>query len=649
MAQRITRRTTLQTGAAAAAVALTPAPARAQTVRVALRLMATSDLHVNVYPYDYYRDKPDDTVGLARTASLIKAARAQAKNSILFDNGDIIQGSPLGDFIAYEKGLKDGGAHPVIAAMNELGYAACTLGNHEFNYGLAFMDDALGGANFPVTCCNLMTPEGKPRAAPWLVTEQNVTDAGGAAHKLKIGVIGFLPPQIMQWDRGNLEGKVTTLDIVRAAEKYLPELRAQGVDLVVALCHSGISRGPRAVGEENAALSLAKVPGIDAIFTGHQHLVFPGKDFAGIEGVDALRGTLNGIPAVQPGFWGSHLGLIDLELETDGGRWKVADFKVEARPIYERAADRKIVPKVESDALVIAAAKAGHEGTRAYVRAPVGETNAPINSYFALVADDASVQLVSIAQIWYVSQLAAAIPALKNLPVLSAAAPFKSGGRGGPDYFTDVKAGPIAIKDVADIYLYPNTVRAVKINGSLVREWLERSAGIFNLIDRARTDEQPLVNPNFPAFNFDIIDGVTYEIDVTAPARYDNDGKLVGPESHRIINLKFNGAAVDPAQEFIVATNNYRADGGGNFPGCDGKTIVINAPDTNRDVIVRYIVVQKVINPAADNNWRFAPWPAGCVVTFVTSPAAAKLIPAGLRVEAMGDAEGGFSKYRLLG
>ena len=249
MAQPVTRRTSLQTGAAAAALALTSMPATAANPRVSLRLMETSDLHVNVYPYDYYRDRPDDTVGLARTAGLIKAARAQARNSILFDNGDIIQGNPLGDFMAYKKGLKSGDTHPVIAAMNELGYAACTFGNHEFNYGLEFMDNALGAANFPSTCCNLLLPGGRARAEPWLVIEKTVTDNAGAEHRLRIGVIGFLPPQIMQWDRGHLEGRVMTTDITQAAEKYVPELRAQNVDLVVALCHSGISRSPRAAGE----------------------------------------------------------------------------------------------------------------------------------------------------------------------------------------------------------------------------------------------------------------------------------------------------------------------------------------------------------------------------------------------------------------
>ncbi|PSC05768.1 bifunctional 2',3'-cyclic-nucleotide 2'-phosphodiesterase/3'-nucleotidase [Alsobacter soli] len=632
-------------GAAAAVAALDGSPAMAQPARVKLRLLGTTDLHVNVMPYDYYRDKPDDTVGLAKTAALIKTARAEAPNAVLFDNGDLIQGSPMGDYMAYRKGLKAGEVHPMMAAMNALDYSCGTLGNHEFNYGLSFLGFSLAGAGFPVVCANLHKIDGSPLVKPTLVLDRDVVDEAGNKQRLRIGVIGFVPPQIMQWDQGHLAGKVQTTDIVDAARKYIPELDKQ-CDLIVALCHSGIEGGERKGGEENAALHLSRVPGIDVIFTGHQHKVFPGKDFAGIPGVDSDKGTLNGVPAVMAGFWGSHLGVVDLDLQKGPDGWKVAGFAVEARPIYERK-DRQVVPRVEAEAAVAATVKADHDATLAYVREPVGEARNPINSYFALVADDPSVQVVSQAQLWYIRPIAATMPGLNDLPVLSAAAPFKCGGRGGPDYYTDVKAGPIAIKDVADIYLYPNTVRAVKVTGAQVREWLERSAGIFRRIDPARTDEQPLIDEGFPTYNFDVIDGVTYAIDVTQPSRYDGNGKLVAPDARRIVDLRFNGLPVDEKQAFLVATNNYRAGGGGNFPGADGSTVVIEAPDTNRDVIVRYVVEQKVIDPVPDNNWRFAPVAAPVNVTFVTSPHAAKALPKGLKAAPAGDAPGGFAKFRL--
>ena len=320
---------------------------------------------------------------------------------------------------------------------------------------------------------------------------------------------------------------------------------------------------------------------------------------------------------------------------------------VEARPIYTRA-DRVVTPLVQPEPDVLGAAQTVHDETLAYVRSPVGDIASPINSYFALVADNPSVQIVNAAQAWYVKRLISALPALADLPVLSAAAPFKSGGRGGPDYYTDVKAGAIAIKNVADLYLYPNTLRVVKIDGASVREWLERAAGLFRRIDPASIAEQELIEPTFASYNFDVIDGVSYAIDVTQPSRYDGDGKLVAPQSRRIVDLRFDGKLIDERAVFLVATNNYRAGGGGNFPGCDGSTVVLEAPDANRDVLVRYIVETKHVEPQADGNWRFAPWPASVIATFATSPAAvAASAPAGVKLTPMGPAPGGFEKFRV--
>jgi 2',3'-cyclic-nucleotide 2'-phosphodiesterase/3'-nucleotidase len=642
----ITRRRALQSGAAAAALLAAPRFASAAGPLVRLRILETTDLHVNVFPYDYYRDAADDTVGLARTASLVKAARAEARNSLLFDNGDLIQGSPMGDYTAYRRGVKKGDTHPMVAAMNVLNYDCGTVGNHEFNYGLEFMHNALGTARFPIVCANVETSDGKAMMKPWIVLDREVVDESGTAHNLKVGVIGFVPPQIMQWDKAHLEGKAQTTDIVDAARKHVPDLKKAGADLVVALCHSGIAGGERKGGEENAALHLAAVDGIDVILTGHQHYVFPGgKEFNNIPGVDPKKGTLHGKPAVMAGFWGSHLGLIDLDLAKEGDAWKVAAFSVEARPIYERV-DRKVVAKVGSEAAVAAAAQADHDATLTYVREPVGSTAVPIHSYFSLVADDASVKLVTEAQAWYVAALVKQSP-YKDLPVLSAAAPFKAGGRGGPNYFTDIKPGPLAIKDMADIYIYPNTIRAVKVTGAQVREWLERSAGIYNRIDPAKGGEQELVNPKFPAYNFDVIAGVEYRIDPMQPSRYDNDGKLVNPDARRIKDLTHGGKPVADDQVFIVVTNNYRAGGGGNFPGNDGTTMVLEAPDLTRDAIMRFIMERKEIAPKPDGSWSLVPPPANVTATFLTGPNAAAYQPAGIKVERMGDGPDGFVKYKL--
>ena len=328
-----------------------------------------------------------------------------------------------------------------------------------------------------------------------------------------------------------------------------------------------------------------------------------------------------------------------------GESWKRG---VEARPIARRDANGRAIALTESDPSVLEAAKTAHEATLHYIRTPVGRLATPLHTYLALIADDPTVQLVNEAQRAYAASLAAARADLASLPILSAAAPFKCGGRSGPYAYTDIAAGPLAIKDVADIYPYPNSLRVVRVDGATLREWLERSASIFRRIDPSLGDEQPLLGPAYAAYNFDVIDGVEYRIDVTQPARYDNSGALVAPEARRIRDLTFNGAPVDPKQSFLVVTNNYRASGGGGFPGCDGTSVAIEAPDANRDVVLKYIASAREIAPKSDGNWRFAPWPGAVVATYLTSPAASGLsAPPGLKLTSMGLARGGFLKLRV--
>nr|WP_319248248.1 bifunctional 2',3'-cyclic-nucleotide 2'-phosphodiesterase/3'-nucleotidase [uncultured Celeribacter sp.] len=620
--------------------------------QVHLRILETTDLHMHVFPYDYFADKPMDSAGLARTATLMERARQEAANCLLLDNGDFLQGNPMGDFMAHEKELGPGELHPMIAAMNTLGYDASTLGNHEFNYGIPYLMTTIAGADFPIVSANIVKTEGATPVEddtlvpPYVILERSLTDGAGEAQTIKIGLIGLAPPQIMMWDHKNVAGQISLRDIVDTARAYVPEIRAQGADIVIALCHTGIGPGTHTEGMENAAVPLAAIEGIDALLTGHTHLLFPSPMFYGLPDIDAQAGLIHGKPAMMPGYWGSHLGVMDLLLEQQDGVWRIRDSETALRPIATRNPDLSLSPTVESAPAVIAATERAHFDTLDYVRRPVGRTETPLHSYFALLTDDPSVQLVANAQIAYTTEMMKGT-AHEGLPVLSCTAPFKAGGRNGPDYYTDIPAGDLAIKHVADLYLYSNTVRALRINGDQLKGWLERSAGQFNQIAPGSQDAA-LLHPVFPAYNFDVIDGVTYQIDISQPARFDHVGTVLDPTASRIVNLQHEGRPVTPEMEFIICTNNYRAYGGGSFPGADGSTVVFEGPDANRDIVVRYILEQGTINPKADNNWSLAPMP-GTTVVYHTGPGARTHLSAleGRTVTDLGDNAEGFATLRV--
>jgi len=616
----------------------------AHAAELKLRLLQTSDVHMNLLNYDYYQDRATDEYGLAKTVTLIKAARAEARNSLLFDNGDLLQGSPLGDLVAKVKPLKAGEVHPAYKVLNLLEVDAANIGNHEFNYGLPFLRQAMAGAKFPYVSANVMLADAPQRHAftPYVILERRFTDEAGQPHALKIGVIGFVPPQIMTWDKQNLDGKVVARDIVETARRLVPEIRAQGAQLVVAIAHSGLEKADPGTLAENAAVQLAQVQGIDALLLGHAHAEFPGKDFAGYPGVDLARGSIHGVPAVMPGRWGDHLGVIDLRLDNASGAWKVVDSRAEVRPIYQRATRRALV---DADPRVATAIATEHADTLAYVRGAVAQSLAPIHSYFALVVDDPSVQVVSQAQLAYMAR-AVQGTAYERLPLLSASAPFKSGGRQGWNSYTDIPAGTIAIKNVADLYVYPNTIKALKLSGAEVREWLEMAAGNFRQIDPKGALEQDLLEPTFRSYNFDTLDGLSYEIDVTQAARYDADGKRLAVGGRRIVNLRHQGRPVADEAEFLVVTNNYRANGGGNFPGVNAGKIVVDAPDENREAVALYLAGIKRFNPKADGNWRVLPVP-GVKLRFLSGAGGIAHLAAAPRVRLVKDNGDGSALYEL--
>ncbi|MEB9506169.1 bifunctional 2',3'-cyclic-nucleotide 2'-phosphodiesterase/3'-nucleotidase [Bacillus anthracis] len=613
---------------------------------VNLRILETSDIHVNLMNYDYYQTKTDNKVGLVQTATLVNKAREEAKNSVLFDDGDALQGTPLGDYVANKindpkKPVDPSYTHPLYRLMNLMKYDVISLGNHEFNYGLDYLNKVISKTEFPVINSNVYKDDKDNNEEndqnyfkPYHVFEKEVEDESGQKQKVKIGVMGFVPPQVMNWDKANLEGKVKAKDIVETAKKMVPKMKAEGADVIVALAHSGVDKSGYNVGMENASYYLTEVPGVDAVLMGHSHT--------------EVKDVFNGVPVVMPGVFGSNLGIIDMQLKKVNGKWEVQ--KEQSKPQLRPIADSKGNPLVQSDQNLVNEIKDDHQATIDYVNTAVGKTTAPINSYFSLVQDDPSVQLVTNAQKWYVEKLFAEngqYSKYKGIPVLSAGAPFKAGGRNGATYYTDIPAGTLAIKNVADLYVYPNTLYAVKVNGAQVKEWLEMSAGQFNQIDPKKTEEQPLVNIGYPTYNFDILDGLKYEIDVTQPAKYDKDGKVVNANTNRIINMTYEGKPVADNQEFIVATNNYRGSSQ-TFPGVSKGEVVYQSQDETRQIIVKYMQETPVIDPAADKNWAFKPIVADKLnTTFDSSPNAQKYIKKDGNISYVGPSENEFAKYAI--
>ncbi len=625
--------------------------ATAQTVKI--RIFATSDIHNNYLNYDYFTDSATEQYGLVKVASVVKAERASNPNVLFFDNGDNIQGNPLGEWLA-KNPPKNGETGVIAKLMNQAGYDAMTLGNHEFNYGLDYLQKTLAGMTFPVVSANVLKAGTKtPYFKPYAILERSFKDEKGTSRTIKVGVVGFAPPQITMWDAANLKGKAETGDIYEAAAAYIPEMKKAGADVVVCLAHTGISDFPRKGQEENAGYYLTTVSGVDVIVTGHAHMKFPSKAFAKTKGADMDNGTINGIPVVMPGSFADNLGVVDLTMEMKGGKWTRTGAKAALLPVWDSA---KKAPLMGTDKDLVGLLSKTHESVLAYIRSPIGgdeggsgpastgRLTQPLTSYFALVKDDYSVQIINEAQTMY-AENALKGTAYAKLPILSAAAPFKCGGRQGPKYYTNIPAGPLAIKNVADLYVYSNTIVVVKVKGSDVKEWLEMSAGQFNRIDPASKEEQYLVNDKFPTYNFDVIDGVEYEIDVTKPAKYNEDGTVKDAAAERIRGLKFKGRPIDPNQEFLVATNNYRANGGGNFPNVNPSKIVFASPDENRQAILKYIDAKKAITPKTDDNWRIASFKAAGTVYFLTSPLAKDSLPPG--ITSLGTVETGYGKYGI--
>ena len=557
-----------------------------------LTLMATGDLHQYILPYDYMNDEPFEEYGFSKTYTLIEEVREERENTLLFDTGDAIQGSMIGNFEALVEPLQQGETQAIIEAMNYSGYTAAGIGNHEVqDFGLDFFDLALAGSEFTWLAANMFRYDtGEYYTQPYKILEKELGE-----DTLTIGVIAFVPPEIMQWGRTHLLGEVFVEGIMESAERHIPRL-AEKTDILVVASHTGVGENyvPGA-GSYDAGYELARMEGVDVFLGGHSHSIFPSERYEGMPGVDLEEGTIHGTPSSKPGRWGEALSLVELHLVADEGEWDIVGHNVEVREIDADTEEHPAIRDIASDV---------HEATVEYVRTPIGSTEIPIMGYFSEIKDTAVTQIVNDAQIWFAEKQLADTE-YAEYPVLSVAAPFRTS--------TSV-TGDITIGDVTDIYLYDNTVYILEMDGQQVIDFLERSAEHFSQLD-PDADEAQVIDILGPSFNYDVIEGIEYEIDITQP------------EGERIVNATFEGEPLDEDMKFALITNDYRAGGGGEFPHTgDDAEVIFSSADANRDQIIFYVEEYETISPVPSGNWRLKPADFAAPVHFDTHAEAREYI-----------------------
>ncbi|WP_322889826.1 MULTISPECIES: bifunctional 2',3'-cyclic-nucleotide 2'-phosphodiesterase/3'-nucleotidase [unclassified Yoonia] len=597
-----------------------------------LRVLTTTDLHMQILPYDYFIDRPEAGAGLVQLADQISALQADPSAlTLLFDNGDFLQGNPLADTVA--QAPPSSAMHPMIAAFSALRYDAVGLGNHEFNYGLPFLRRAVQKAPFPLVCANIDWRDQAPIAQPFAILDRSIRCNDGCDHPIRIGVVGFVPPQVTQWDKVMLGDAIACRDIVEAAQDIVPHIKAAGADVVIALCHAGIGGTDHVQGMENAAVPLAAVPGIDVILTGHTHDIFPDPAGTTSAAVDPVAGRLHGKPAVGAGFHGHALGVITLALRRNANSWQITDSTSRIIPADPAPAKGKIA------SMIRAAAHSAHDATLRRIRQPVARTAVPIHSYFACTKPDLPGQILGDALIAHARTV---LPDC-DLPMVAAVSPIRAGGLAGPAHYVAIPPGPVAQRDICAIYPYADTPVVMRRTGAELLDWLEQAVSGYHRIKPGVAD-QPLLNPEFPAYVFDAFCGLTYAIDLTQPPRHDATGRIIAPEARRITDLCCDGRVVRPDDWFAVVATSYRTFGGGGFAPVPMHDVLAMPRTPIRDILTAAFQARQIIDAPVRPNWRFAPIP-DTAAQFASAHEAGAHLTDGMTQQ--GASTGGFVRYSL--
>jgi 2',3'-cyclic-nucleotide 2'-phosphodiesterase/3'-nucleotidase len=538
----------------ALAFSLTHVDASAQTKTIEhaqVTILSTTDLHGNILPIDYYTNKPDQR-GLAKVASIVRQTRKENPQMLLLDSGDTIQGTPL-EYVHVKKNPAP--PDPMMLSMNALKYDAMAVGNHEYNFGLKTLEKARSEASFPWLSANTYNKgTDTTHFQPYLVKVVN---------GVRVGVLGLTTPAIPNWENVENYAGLEFREPVAEARKWVAVLRGkERVDLVVIAMHIGIGEDlatgairPGEQPDENKALDIAKeVPGIDVILMGHTHREIP----------DVF---VNGVLLAQANYWGLHVARVDVYLEKDNRVRSVPRWKVKARvarsiPVDEKTAVDEEIAKI---------AEPYDRETQAWLNQVIGESDADLNAEDAYFRDTAISDLVQRVQME------------AGKADVSMVASFNTRAR--------INKGPVTVRDIAGIYLYENTLVVIEANGKMLKDALEHSARFFRAYEQGKSPAD-LIDKDIPGYNFDIAEGVTYELDIRKPF------------GERIQNLRFRGQPLGPTQKLKLAINNYRANGGGRYTMYKDAPVVYRSSAEIRELIIDWVERNKRIPTEPTNNWR---------------------------------------------
>jgi 2',3'-cyclic-nucleotide 2'-phosphodiesterase/3'-nucleotidase len=567
--------------AAPAAQAAETAKGSRPRKRYALTVMGTTDLHGNIFNWDYFKDAEfsdakGNAKGLARVSTLVSQVREEKGrcNTLLIDAGDTIQGTPLTYYYAKVDPITAPGGpiHPMAAAMNAIGYDAVALGNHEFNYGIETLRKFEEQCDFPLLGANALDAKTlKPAFPPYFIKKFRVP----GAPPVKVAVLGLTNPGIAIWDKAYVEGKMVFPGLEEQAAKWVPKLRSMGADVVVVSAHSG-SSGTSSYGdslpyiENSSALVAQKVPGIDAILVGHAH-----TEIAELLVTNEKTGKT--VVLSEPLCFAQRLTLFDFELVFDKGRWTVESVKATVRDSKTVADDPKITKLLKDD----------HDIVVEYVNQVVGTATEKLTTVEARYKDAPIIDLITKVQ-EDVVKAALANTEYASLPVISQASPFSR--------TSEIPAGEVTIRDLSSLYVFDNTLVAKLMTGAQIKAYLEYSAQYFvQTAPDAAVEVDKLTNANGrPDYNYDYVSGLSYEIDIAQAA------------GSRIKNLRYNGAALDDAQKFVFAVNNYRANGGGAFPHVASAQELWAESTEIRTRIAEWVTAKGVLDPKefASVDWK---------------------------------------------